>query len=80
MNRSSMAKILDAANQRVQDIQQKHQHWILGRAPPVSFYVTDLGRAFRQAARLVRLEFSSRIRYCKSGRLIRLDSVGMFAY
>lgn len=43
---NSMAKILDAANRRVQDMQQKYQRWILRRVPPVSFYVTDLGQAF----------------------------------
>ena len=41
-----MEKIFDAANQRVDDMQQKYQRWLLGRVPPVSFYVTDLGRAF----------------------------------
>lgn len=41
-----MAKILEAANKRVQDIQQKYQRWILRRVRPVSFYVTDLDRAF----------------------------------
>ena len=43
---SSMAKILDAANQRVQDMQRKYQRWILRRVQPVSFYVSDLDRAF----------------------------------
>jgi UDP-MurNAc hydroxylase len=43
---SSMTKILDAANRRVEDMQQKYQWWILGRVPPVSFYVTDLAQAF----------------------------------
>jgi UDP-MurNAc hydroxylase len=42
----SMEKILDAANGRIEDMQQKYQRWVLGRVPPVSFYVTDLGRAF----------------------------------
>jgi hypothetical protein len=41
-----MEKILDAANRRIEDMQQKYQRWVLGRVPPVSFYVTDLGRAF----------------------------------
>jgi Beta-lactamase superfamily domain len=42
----SMEKILDAANRRIEDIRQKYQRWLLGRVPLVSFYVTDLGRAF----------------------------------
>jgi hypothetical protein len=42
----SMEEILDAANRRVEDMQQKYQRWVLGRMPPVSFYVPDLGRAF----------------------------------
>ena len=41
-----MAKILDAANQRIQDMREKYHHWILRRVPAVSFYVADLGRAF----------------------------------
>jgi len=41
-----MEDILDAANRRIKDMQQKYQRWVLGRLPPVSFYVTDLGRAF----------------------------------
>jgi UDP-MurNAc hydroxylase len=42
----SMETILDAANRRIEDMQQKYQRWLLGRVRPVSFYVTDLGRAF----------------------------------
>lgn len=42
----SMEKILDAANRRVEDMQQKYQRWVLGRVPLMSFYVTDIGRAF----------------------------------
>lgn len=43
----SMEKILDAANRRIQDMQGKYQRWLLARAVPrVSFYVTDLHRAF----------------------------------
>jgi UDP-MurNAc hydroxylase len=42
----SMARILDAANRRIEDMQHKYQRWILGQVPPVSFYVTDLDRAF----------------------------------
>lgn len=42
----SMEKILDAANKRIEDMQGKYQRWVLARVPPVSFYVTDLGRAF----------------------------------
>ena len=41
-----MEKIFDAANRRIEDMQPKYQRWVLGRVPPVSFYVTDLGRAF----------------------------------
>ena len=41
-----MEKILDAANQRIEDMQQKYHCWVLGRVPPVGFYVTDLSRAF----------------------------------
>jgi UDP-MurNAc hydroxylase len=41
-----MEKILDAANRRIEDMQQKYQRWVLKRVPPVSFYVTDLRRAF----------------------------------
>jgi hypothetical protein len=41
-----MAKILDAASRRIEDMQQKYQRWVLGRVPLVSFYVTELGRAF----------------------------------
>jgi hypothetical protein len=41
-----MEKLLDAANRRIEDMQQNYQRWVLGRVPPVSFYVTDLGRAF----------------------------------
>jgi hypothetical protein len=54
-----MEKILDAANRRIEDMQQKYQRWVLGRVPLVSFYVTDLGRAFlvdlRAGAREVEL-------------------------
>jgi hypothetical protein len=42
----SMEKIIDAASRRIEDMQQKYQRWVLGRVPLVSFYVTDLGRAF----------------------------------
>jgi UDP-MurNAc hydroxylase len=42
----AMGKILDAANWRIEDMQQKYQRWMLGRMPQVTFYVTDLGRAF----------------------------------
>ncbi len=42
----SLAKTLDAVNRRIGDMQQKYQRWVLGRAPPVSIYVTDLDRAF----------------------------------
>jgi UDP-MurNAc hydroxylase len=42
----SMEKILETANRRIEDMQNKYQRWVLGRLPPVSFYVTDLGRAF----------------------------------
>jgi hypothetical protein len=42
----SMEKILAAANRRIADMQQKYQRWVLARVPPVSFYVTDLARAF----------------------------------
>ncbi|MGY4496164.1 hypothetical protein ACVWYH_000091 [Bradyrhizobium sp. GM24.11] len=42
----AMEKILDAANRRIEDMQRKYQRWVLGRVPLVSFYVTDLGRAF----------------------------------
>jgi UDP-MurNAc hydroxylase len=41
----SMVKILDAANRRIEDMQEKYQHWVLRRVSPVSFYVTDLGQA-----------------------------------
>jgi hypothetical protein len=41
-----MEKILDAANRRIEDMQQKYQRWVLKRVPPVSFYVRDLRRAF----------------------------------
>jgi hypothetical protein len=40
-----MEKILDAASRRTEDMQQKYR-WMLGPMPPMSFYVTDLGRAF----------------------------------
>ena len=32
-NTCSMAQILDAANQRIEDMQQKYQRWVLGRTP-----------------------------------------------
>jgi len=42
----TMEKILDAANQRIKDMQEKYHRWALRRVPEVSFYVTDLHRAF----------------------------------
>jgi hypothetical protein len=41
-----MEKILDAANRRIEDMQQKYQRWMLGRVPPMSLYVMDLAQAF----------------------------------
>lgn len=41
-----MEKILEAANQRIDDLQQKYHRLVLRWVPPVSFYVTDLGLGF----------------------------------
>src|ERR1700758_4580734 len=41
-----MKMFFGAATGRMDDMQQKYQRWVLGRVPMVSFYVTDLGRAF----------------------------------
>jgi len=42
----TMESILEAANRRIEDTQQKYQTWLLGRVPSVSFYLTDLHRSF----------------------------------
>lgn len=42
----SMEKILEAANQRITDLQHKYHRYLLRWVPPVSFFVTDLGRSF----------------------------------
>jgi UDP-MurNAc hydroxylase len=41
-----MEKIIEAANQRIADMQQNYHRTVLRWVPPVSFYVTDLGRSF----------------------------------
>jgi UDP-MurNAc hydroxylase len=42
-----MKRIIDAANERIDEFQSNYQRFILRRVPPVTFYVTDLGSAFR---------------------------------
>ena len=42
-----MNQILEAANKRIEEFQSKYQRFVLRRVPPVTFYVTDLGSAFR---------------------------------
>jgi hypothetical protein len=43
----AMDQIIDAANARIEEFQSKYQQFVLKRVPPVTFYVTDLARAFR---------------------------------
>ncbi len=42
-----MNQILEVANKRIEDFQTKYHRFVLGRVPPVTFYVTDIGSAFR---------------------------------
>jgi hypothetical protein len=42
-----MTRILQAANDRIREFQSEYHRAILRRVPPVTFYLTDLGSAFR---------------------------------
>jgi UDP-MurNAc hydroxylase len=42
-----MNQILEVANGRIKDLQSKYQKSVLKQVPPVTFFVTDLGKAFR---------------------------------
>lgn len=44
---SDMPRILAAANDRINGFRQNYHNLILSRVPPVTFYVTDLAKAFR---------------------------------
>jgi UDP-MurNAc hydroxylase len=41
-----MERILEAANQRIKDLQSKYHRYVLRRVPPVTFFVKDLHSAF----------------------------------
>jgi hypothetical protein len=42
-----MSRILEVANERIKDLQTKYHRFVLKRVPPVTFFVTDLSRAFQ---------------------------------
>jgi hypothetical protein len=42
-----MKRILQTANKHIEECKSKYQRFVLRRVPPVTFYVSDLGSAFR---------------------------------
>src|SRR5262249_32950982 len=42
-----MSRILEAANNRIEEFKSKYHRFVLRRFPRVTFYVTDLGGAFQ---------------------------------